>query len=132
MRRETVWREYYRTLLFGRAGLKDPSLASRIYQLAEQEREKIVIPERDISRAHTRDIRNWTAPDGLKVDWEKVSFYVGAEDPVFSVKQIGEFAGSIGVTRIKTYSEGCHLLFLTHPEVFDDILSFFGDSKQQL
>ena len=130
-RRDKVWMEHYRTLLFGRAGLKCPDLADRIDQIADQERENIVIPERDISRAHTRDIRNWTVPDDLHIDPETVSFYIGTEDPVFSVKQIRKFAESIGVTRIKEYPRGGHLLFLTHPEVFDDVLSFFGEQKQQ-
>ncbi len=130
-RREKVWREYYRTLLFGRAGLKNPGLADRIDQLAEQQREKIVIPERDMNRAHTRDIRRWTVPGDLYIDREKVTFYIGAEDPVFSVKQIWEFAESIGVTRVIEYPKGGHLLFITHPEVFNDVLSFFGESKQQ-
>lgn len=131
MKRDKVWREYYRTLLFGRAGLKNPDLADRIDQIAAQERDNIVIPEPDISRAHTRQIRKWTVPDTLKIDPETVSFYIGTDDPVFSVEQIRKFAESIGVTQIEEYARGGHLLFLTHPEVFDDVMSFFREQELQ-
>ena len=128
LRREKVWPEYYRTLLFGRAGLKDTDLLERIDAIVDQERENIVIPEPAISRAHMRSIRDWKVPDALRVDPEAVAFYIGAEDPVFSVKQIRKFAESIGVTRIKEYPGAGHLLFLTHPRVFDDVLSHFREN----
>jgi pimeloyl-ACP methyl ester carboxylesterase len=127
IKREEVWREYYRTLLFGRVGVRSADLADRTNQIILQERENIVIPEPDISRAHTRHIRNWTVPDTFQIDPERISFYIGSEDPVFSVQQILNFADSIGVTKIKEYPRGGHLLFLTHPEVFDDVFSYFRE-----
>ncbi len=127
LNRRKVWLEYYRTLLFGRAGLRDPDLTDDIARIVEQERDNIVIPESDISRAHTRDIRNWKPAEGLLVDSERVSFYIGTEDPVFSVAQLEDFANAIGVSRITRYQGGGHLLFMTHPEVFDDIYKFFDE-----
>ncbi len=127
LKRDKVWFEYYRTLLFGRAGLADPDLAERSVAIAAEQRERIVLPTGDLSRAHTRALRDWTPPDDLSVEPDAVSFYIGGEDPVFSVKQYRKFAASIGATRIRTYPRGGHLLFLTHPEVFDDMLSFFGE-----
>ena len=127
LNRRKVWLEYYRVLLFGRAGLRDPELTDDIARIVAQERDNIVIPESDISRAHTRDIRNWTPADGLLVDSRRVSFYIGTEDPVFSVAQMEDFADAIGVSRINRYQGGGHLLFITHPGVFDDIYKFFGE-----
>lgn len=125
--RNVVWREYYRTLLFGSPGLNNPYLTERIDEIVERETDNIVYPEPVLARAHTRYIRKWTAPDTLQVDPESVAFYVGANDPVFSINQTREFAESLGITRIREYPEGGHLLFLTHPEVFADILFFFDN-----
>ena len=127
MNRRKVWMEYYRTLLYGRAGLKDPELADDIARIVEEEKDNIVIPESDISRAHTRDIRKWQLQDGLVVDSRRVVFYIGMEDPVFSVRQLEDFAQTIGVSNITRYPDAGHLLFKTHPEVFDDIYTFFGE-----
>ncbi len=56
---------------------------------------------------------------------ENVVFFIGTEDPVFSAKQTVALAEKVGVEQIRRYENGGHLLFLTHPEVFDDILDFF-------
>lgn len=125
VKRNAVWREYYRTLLFGRVGLNNPYLTNRIDEIVERQIENIVYPEPALTRAHTRDIRNWTVPEAFRVDPTTVSFYVGTEDPVFSTEQTRQFAELLGITAINEYPAGGHLLFLTHPEVFADVLSFF-------
>lgn len=127
--RGEVWREYYRTLLFGRAGLSDPALAERIDQIARSQADNIVIPERDLSRAHTEDLSDWKPPSGFSVNPDEVAFFVGTEDPVFSMRQTRKFADAIGVGTIVEYPDGGHLLFLTHPEVFEDIFAFFNGGE---
>ena len=125
--REQVWLEYYRALLFGRPGLGRSDLKPRIDGLVADQRESIVVPEGNISAAHTRDIRRWKVPEGFSVEPDKTSFFIGTDDPVFSTSQTYDFAELIGVTRIEEYPHGGHLIFLTHPEVFDDILTFFEE-----
>jgi pimeloyl-ACP methyl ester carboxylesterase len=127
--RAVVWREYYRTLLFGRAGLSDPALAERIDQLARSQADNIVIPEHDLAHAHTEDLSHWKTPAGFSVNSDNVAFFVGTEDPVFSMRQTRKFAEAIGVSTIVEYPDGGHLLFLTHPGVFEDIFTFFAGGE---
>ena len=125
LNRKDIWLEYYRTLLFGRKGLTSPDLADALDHFVEQEKDNIIVPDSLLSYSHSGDLRNWILPDGFHADSENVRFFVGAEDPVFSIEQTREFAEAIGVSMIQEYPSSGHLLFLTMPEVFDDIYSFF-------
>ncbi len=123
--RELVWMEYYRTLLYGRRGRKDPNFAGEIARLVEQEKDNIVLPTAKLTEAHTQDLRRWKVSNSLVLDVNNVAIYIGKEDPVFSPRQIRALAEKLGVTRVFEYDNAGHLLFLTHPEVFDDIFKFF-------
>lgn len=120
-----IWLEYYRTLLFGRKGLCDPDLTDLIDDFASKEKGRIIVPDQILSYAHTDDLSNWDLPNELNFSADNIRFYVGSEDPVFSIKQTQTFAQAIGSPTIKTYPKHGHLLFLTYPEVFNDIFSFF-------
>jgi len=123
--RKTVWLEYYRTLLFGRDGRRDPALADRIDQLAAAKRETIVIPSWELANAHSQDLRRWTLPKDFSVDPARVRLFVGLSDPVFSTSQTRRFSHQLGGVRIYGYPGQGHLLFLTRPDVFEDVLAFF-------
>lgn len=123
--REKVWLEYYRTLLFGRAGLSDADLRPVMSRLVETEKERIVLPRPALSKAHTSDLSNWSVPEDFRIDPDRVRFFVGKEDPVFSTAQVSRFSDRLGGIEIKTYPKDGHILFLTRPSVFDDIAGFF-------
>ena len=123
--REEVWLEYYRTLLFGRAGLKDPGLRAEASAIVAEERSRIVIPEGDLMAAHSEDLRRWRLPPAPRLSAERLRFFIGQEDPVFSDAQTEAFARVFGAPGIARYPAQGHLLFLTRPQVFDDVLEFF-------
>ncbi len=125
--REAVWEEYYRVLLFGRAGLADPDLALRSRQMAARQRGKLLIPDKLLSEAHARDLRQWRldpVPAWLR---DRTRFYTGREDPLFSLAQTLAFSRAAGDGRVYAYARQGHLLFLTAPRVFDDVRQFFDE-----
>ncbi len=125
---ENVWPSYYRTLLFGRKGLEDPQKGAEIDRLVALKKDDLVLPKEGIADAHTNDLRNWRLPDGLPLDPARLEFFVGGEDPVFSIQQTRSFAAKLGDPIIHSYPDQGHLLFLTQPSVFKDILAFFEAS----
>lgn len=122
---EVIWLEYYKTLLFGRVGLKDPELQARARDIVAEERTRIVIPEGDLLKSHSEDLRRWRLPPSPRLSADRLRFFIGQQDPVFSDAQTEAFARAFGAPGIARYPGQGHLLFLTWPEVFDDVLEFF-------
>ena len=129
-RLRSVWFEYYQVLLFGRAVWRDHDLRARARAIIETRRDKIVLPQGGKPRAHTRDLRRWCWPHGLKLASDKVTFFRGAEDPVFSQSQQMQLAAKVGAASVKVYPQQGHLLFASCPEVFDDIYAFFEGKSE--
>ncbi len=122
--RRAIWLEYYKTLLFGRHGRGSPQAVA----LIKERLDRIVMPEGDLPRAHTDDLRRWRLPDARRLPpAPKVRLFVGLEDPVFSLDQSRAMAARLGGAAVTGYAGQGHLLFLTEPGVFDDILAFFED-----
>lgn len=120
-----IWLEYYRTLLYGRKGVKSDDFKKKIDRIVEQEKGNIVLPTSELSKSHTHNLRHWSAASTVPQSPENIAFFIGKEDPVFSTAQTKKLAEEVGVGEIFEYDNGGHLLFLTHAEVFDDILNFF-------
>ncbi|WP_299966323.1 alpha/beta hydrolase [uncultured Roseobacter sp.] len=125
VRRRTVWLEYYKTLLFGRRVRRDSALDARATALVAARMEEMVYPDRDLLAAHTEDLRRWRLPSGPRLAEDRLQFFVGAEDPVFSSPQTAALAARFGAPRRHSYAGQGHLLFLTAPRVFEDILAYF-------
>jgi pimeloyl-ACP methyl ester carboxylesterase len=123
--RRAVWSEYFRTLLFGRPGLRDPELTARAAAILSAVRRHIVIPDRRIARSHSRNLRHWRPKSKVEDAPGRLRFYVGLDDPVFATWQTLALARAAGGARIVGYPHQGHLLLLTEPRVFGDILRFF-------
>ncbi len=125
---DQLWPEYYKTLLFGRDGLRAPDRQAQAEKLLAQERDRLILPDKTLNRAHARDLRNWRIPDGLIVSPEKIRFFVGLSDPVFTTDQTKQLSSRLGGPTIIGYPKHGHILFVSRPEVYDDILAFFEES----
>lgn len=125
--RAKIWREYYATLLFGRKGLGRETAKRRAEEIWRQEAARIVIPEGAMPDAHSKGLRNWSLPEGFSVGNARIRFYVGAEDPVFSPTQTKEFAEKVGVENIMTYEDHGHILPISNPKIYEDVIRFFDD-----
>lgn len=123
--KERLWREYYKTLLFGRRGRSAPTNQEAIHRISQAQEDNIVLPDADLQYAHTKDLRQWRIPSQLNLRDKSVRFYIGRDDPVFSRRQTEVFSKSLGGIEIVEYSGQGHLLFFTHPVVFDEIAIFF-------
>lgn len=124
---KAVWMEYYRVLLFGRAVGNDRALSELADQLIAEHREQLVLPDGGKPRAHTDDLRYWRAPQGCAFSADRVRFFVGLKDPVFSLAQTQELCRILGTITITGYPDHGHLLFLSHKPVFEDVYNFFED-----
>lgn len=125
LRRRDVWLEYYRVLLFGRKVLSDSKLAARADALIASHLDRIVMPDGSLPRTHTDDLRQWRLPKGFNLPPERLHFFVGLDDPVFSQRQTLDFAQRLGGCEITGYPGHGHLLFLSNKRVFEDVLAFF-------
>ncbi len=125
LRRREVWLEYYRVLLFGRRVLGDAVLTAQADALIAGHLDRIVMPEGELPRAHTDDLRRWRLPEGFELPPQCVRFFVGLEDPVFTQEQTLELAHRLGGCAVTGYPDHGHLLFLSNKPVFQDVLAFF-------
>jgi pimeloyl-ACP methyl ester carboxylesterase len=123
--RRAIWLEYYKVLLFGRAVLGDPALDARANEVIAARRDRIVFPDEGKPRAHTRDLRRWSVPAAAAGVGRHVRLFWGMADPVFSLAQQRGLARSIGAAGLMGYPGQGHLLFASHPAVFEDIFAHF-------
>lgn len=121
----SVWRAYYHTLLVGRTGLRDDHLMETARTLTAERLEHMIYPDGGLLRAHARDLRRWPGPEKPLRNLQRLAFFVGAEDPVFSREATRAYAAKLGRVQLREYAGHGHLLFLTHPAVFDDVRAFF-------
>lgn len=125
LRRRAVWAEYFRVLLYGAPVLRDAKLAARAETLWQAQLPRMVWPDPALLAAHSDDLRRWTLPDGPRLAEDRLAFFIGGDDPVFSRPQTEALAAHFGAPAITAYPGHGHLLFLTHPPAFDDIRAFF-------
>ncbi len=125
VRKDIVWLQYYRTLLVGRAAARKP-LPPQVIPVPNPDAPKTVkLPEPGLPAAQSRDLRSWTLPTGIKPMPDRLRFYVGREDPVFSTQQTLAFARKLGGAQVRAYPGSGHLTYLTAPQIFDDVLKWF-------
>lgn len=122
---QKVWLSYYETLLFGRKGLRNPALQDEIARFRAAAEGRLSAPSPQLSSAHSSGVRNWR-PSFIAGN-AQVRFFHGEEDPVITRGQIGRFAARIAGAQIHGYPDQGHLLFLTAPGVFDDVLRYFEE-----
>lgn len=123
--RQKVWLSYYETLLFGRKGLRNPALQAEIARFKAAVMDRLSAPSAELSSSHSAGIRNWRPT--FAAGNAKIRFFHGMEDPVITDGQLARFAARIPGAEINGYQDHGHLLFLTAPHVFDDVLSFFEE-----
>ena len=125
VRPEDVWLEYYRILLFGRTVRQRPEAVQTSDVYVDLLEDVIELPEKEVPAAQSSDLRHWRLPEEIEIDPERVRFFVGREDPVFSTRQTLAFARKLGGPKVQAYPGQGHLLYETRPDVFDDILRWF-------
>jgi pimeloyl-ACP methyl ester carboxylesterase len=125
--RAKIWRQYYRTLLFGRKGLRDPEKVALADAIIGPDDDNVTPPPAEMPRAHTGDLSRWSLDDAPRLPAHRLRFFIGLEDSLFSTNQTRRFARNFGDVLILGYPEHGHLLFETRPDVFDDVRAFFDD-----
>ncbi len=124
LRKADIWKHYWSGLLFGPEALKDPALEAPLEQkIAEGERIYVKL-DPQIAIAHALALPGWELPEDLDLTGVETAFFIGLNDPVFSVRQTTTFAAQIGGVPVYGYPGQGHLLFFTRPDVFRDMLQF--------
>lgn len=124
VRKADVWKRYWSGLLFGPDALNDPALAAPLAQKITEGEKIYVKLDPQIALAHALALPGWELPDDLDLTGVETAFFVGMNDPVFSIRQTTTFASQIGGVPVYGYPGQGHLLFFTRPDVFDDMLQF--------
>ena len=124
LNRDQYWELYWQSLLFGPDAVNDPDHQARIAALTQRYGPDITVPNASLVHAHTRDLARWRVGSAPKLDHAKIGFFIGLNDPVFSKRQTIAFRDKIGTGQIFGYQDGGHLLFLTHPDLFDAVFQF--------
>ena len=123
---EETWAENYRTLLYGRDHFTKEEQAEQSRRLAAMQRGQLTTPPNKMTMAHTSDLMTWYLEDPEDLADVRIGFFHGAEDSVFSNDMTRRYARRLHADGFKSYEGQGHLLFVTEPELFDDVRAFFG------
>ncbi len=123
---EETWAENYRTLLYGRDHFTKEEQAEQSRRLAAMQRGQLTTPPNKMTMAHTADLMTWYLEDPEDLADVRIGFFHGAEDSVFSNDMTRRYARRLHADGFKSYEGQGHLLFVTEPELFDDVRAFFG------
>ncbi|SEN36477.1 Pimeloyl-ACP methyl ester carboxylesterase [Loktanella fryxellensis] len=119
-----LWPRFWAGLLFGPEALEDPVPSPELLA-AIAEGAKVGAPlDTQIAFSHMLSLPGWTLPQNLDLSGIPVAFFIGLNDPVFSTRQTTDFSRKLGGVPILGYPGQGHLLFLTRPDVFTDMLDF--------
>ena len=130
VRPSEVWLQYYRTLLVGRKAARKP-LPPEATPAPNPDfgqpvtANTVKMPQRGLPIAQSRDILRWKLPPGIPPMTDRLRFYAGKEDPVFATGQTVAFARKLGSAPVFAYAGHGHLIYMTHPQVFEDIFTWF-------
>jgi hypothetical protein len=94
--------------------------------MAAMQRGQIIKPPNKMTMAHMADLLTWQFGDPSDVYDDRIGFFHGAEDSVFSEWLTRGYAKRLRAEAFHSYQGQGHLLFVTEPRLFDDIRVFFG------
>lgn len=121
-----VWLEYYRVLAYGRGSRRTQQVAAAADQLVAANEGRIEIPQDGLARRHWAAIRRWPGPEVEALEGVPVTFFHGAGDPVFPLPALRRFSVTLPDAKIIAYQDNGHLLFLSYPQVWQDVSAAFG------
>jgi pimeloyl-ACP methyl ester carboxylesterase len=120
-----IWTEYWKILAFGRDNYRSGARHEEVERLLNRERNNIVIPRREIVKAHAQSLQKWDLSSNFDASGLRIGVFYGGEDPVFSEKQTDALIKRLGgVERVKRYPGQGHIPIITEPKLFEDIFDF--------
>lgn len=120
-----IWPEYWKILAFGRANYRSGARSDEVERLLEREWSNIVIPKREIAKAHTQSLQRWELSSNFDAGRLRIGVFYGAKDPVFSEKQTNALIQRLGgAERTQRYPDQGHIPIITEPKLFEDIFDF--------
>jgi len=122
-----VWKDFYKVLLFGEAGVTDPELSRRSDEIIAARRAKIVTPTRALVCSHMRDITFRAAVDSTDVGDTPILFVHGRWDIVSPVEGVAAYARQFKASRFVILERQGHQIFLTERALFERVGEFLSD-----
>lgn len=127
LNRETIWRDYYRTLIFGVDGRRDPARSADIERIIAVQQDRIVVPRGSMLEAHSGDLSFWQPESSAYGETLEVRFFHGSDDPVISLSAITKFQSRFRNSSIQVYPGHGHILFFSTDTLFREIQAFFDN-----
>jgi pimeloyl-ACP methyl ester carboxylesterase len=122
-----IWKDFYKVLLFGEAGVTDAGLSQRSKEIIKARRDKIVTPTPSLVCSHMRDATFRAAVNPARVGDTSVLFFHGQLDIVSPVDRVSEYARQFRTARVESLEWQGHQIFLTEPTLFERIGDFFSN-----
>ena len=120
----SVWKDFYKVLLFGEAGVTDLELSRRSGEIIAARRDKIVVPTRALVCSHMRDMAFRATVDPATVGDTAILFVHGRWDIVSPADGVIAYARQFRASRVVILERQGHQIFLTDQALFDRIGAF--------
>ncbi len=121
----SIWKDYYKVLLFGEAGAYDPELSKRADAIVATRKSKIVTPTRALVCSHMRDITFRSAVTPSRISDTPILFVHGRSDVVSPYARVGQYSTEFKSAEIKVLENQGHQIFLTEDGLFNQVGAFF-------
>lgn len=126
LRPRDVWIEYYRRLSYGR----DTSYHLEVIQAANEriarEGDNITLPPKSVTRRHFTAILGWQNSRPERLEGTQITFWHGAEDPVFPPRAVKRFTATLPNAQLRMLPHHGHVILLTYPQIWAEMEALWG------
>lgn len=121
LRPRDVWIEYYRRLSYGRDTSKHLEVIAAANARIAAGGSQIDLPPTGVTRRHFQAILGWQNARPERLDGVEMTFWHGAEDPVFPPRPVRRFIDTLPGAELRLLPHHGHVILLTYPEIWQDL-----------
>ena len=125
LRPRDVWIEYYRRLSYGRDTSKHLEVIAAANARIAAGGTQIDLPPTSVTRRHFQAILGWQNNRPERLDGVEMTFWHGAEDPVFPPRPVRRFVDTLPGADLRLLDHHGHVILLTYPEIWQDLAALW-------
>lgn len=126
LRPRDVWIEYYRRLSYGRDTSKHLEVIAAANARIAAGGNQIELPPPRVTRRHFQAILGWQNIRPERLEGVEITFWHGAEDPVFPPRPVRRFVDTLPEAELRLLPHHGHVILLTYPEIWQDLSRLWG------